>query len=336
MGGLAIENLRSFDPAGLFLDPATLGSFAIDKSVYDQVDKTLKFFIELEDLGYKLSLTPTEVGDIDGRKSKFVKRINEFADFKRDITTHGTPGDFVKTWSSGMVSLTDEIQRLFRTSLIFLRQQAAPKDVADAIQSALEAQTRYGELSRLSEDLNKKLSSKIEELGQKENEVVSGHGKLGAAQLAVHFAKQASEAHIEANKWNHYRQFAFWTLLVLIVSFFIVALVKPTKFDLDYWTHYGFLKLAFVSLMTYAINFFGKNFKVHKNLELINLHRANVGNTLREFLDAGPDEGARSEFLKQGTEAMFKNIPNGMIGKNDPGDKGPFIDIYNSIPGFKG
>ena len=105
----------------------------------------------------------------------------------------------------------------------------------------------------------------------------------------------------------------------------------------DFFTiQYGAVKLALLGPLSYAIGFASKNYNANTHLEVINKHRKNVAETLRDFLSSKPEPDDRSVLVRSGADAMFRGSATGYVSKGDAGGSSESVgNLVNSILGNK-
>jgi len=303
-----------------------------------KLEKLKKLFEEFEDLDYKNSLTDNEVANVDSRKKRFLEFLNRIKDF--DISTDSAnPRQVHDNIENEIKALYDDSFQSLKTSLIYLRQEAALKSkdeeaLKEQQKKALQAENAYKKLSE-------KLQQEINALDARKKEVEDSYGEVASKQLANHFAKQANDYDKSSIIWLTKRDKIFkWIIGIVVFNFLLYIFLfifgdilgKISVTVSDFFTiPYGAAKILLISFLSINLSFRSKNYNIESNLLAINKHRKNVAQTLEDFLSTNPEKDIRSQMLKQGTEAMFKYESAGFITKKDSPDSGGVYEIINNI-----
>jgi len=94
-------------------------------------------------------------------------------------------------------------------------------------------------------------------------------------------------------------------------------------------------KLFLVSVISYAISFCSRNFRVSSNLTESNAHRKNIATTMELAADSETiSEVFKETIYREGAGALVKHLPIGYLGsKQEAADKGPTHELITGILG---
>ncbi|OGC11287.1 hypothetical protein A3K48_02045 [candidate division WOR-1 bacterium RIFOXYA12_FULL_52_29] len=291
-------------------------------------------FGEFAELQYKTILSKPEIDDIDNKKTRFVDYIKRIDSFNLN---HPNPKPLHDQLEGEIERYSNETIQQTKTNLVYLRQEAALKskdeeELQKQQKAAVQAEIVYKELAL-------KLQNELENLKQKKAEIETTHGEIASVTLAKYFEKQANEDRASMEKWLGNRDKTFWFLIGLIAFNFIVyfgilmmksigiIVFGPESF---FTLEYGLAKLALLSVVSYGLGFASKNYNVYANMYAINTHRRNVAQTLQDYIATNPEPEAKSEMIKEGTEAMFKHMPIGYIGRLEGKDTNAVYEVINN------
>lgn len=332
------ESLDKLSIKTLALNKEKFGTLTFDES-YPLLEKLQKLFIELEELGYKDIISQPEIAQIDQYIEQLLNHLKQLAGF--DLST-GFNKDMHDGFENTVKSFYEEVFRNLRNILVYLRQEAALKsqDVKELQKQqkvAVQAEKEYKTLSN-------QLKEKLEALEKREGEVEAKHGEVAAVIFGKHFESQAKEYTQRAKDWEVRRTNFFKWLLFIIIGNLGLYLFLFISDKLVFWPNfapreiftveYGAVKLALVGLLSYAIGFASKNYSANSHLEIINKHRKNVAETLKDFLDSKPEQNDRSVLVLSGADAMFRGSATGYVSKGDPGGNSePIGSFINSLWG---
>jgi hypothetical protein len=299
----------------------------------EYLSKLQGLFREFTELQYQTILSKPEIEDIDNRKVRFIDYLKRIDGFNLN---HSNPKPLHDQLEGEIERFSNETTQQTKTNRVFLRQEAALKskdeeELQKQQKAAVQAEAVYKELSN-------KLQNELENLKQKKTEIETTHGEIASVTLAKHFEKQANEDNFNMNRWLGIRDKTFWLLIIIIVFNFLIyfgilifkSLGKITFGPESFFTlEYGLAKLALLSILSYGLGFASKNYNVYANMNAINTHRKNVAQTLQDYIATNPELEAKSEMIKEGTEAMFKHMPIGYIGRLEGKDSNAIYEIIN-------
>ncbi len=317
------ESLPNLDIKSLALNKEKFGSLAFD-AVYPFLGRLQNLFKELQELSYQDALSQPEVSQIDQYIDSFVNHLKQLASFDLSV---GFNKDQHDNFETNTRNFYDEVFRNLRNNLVYLRQEAAlksqdAKELQKQQKAAVQAEKEYKVLSD-------KLKQQLEALGKREQEVEVKHGEIAAITFGKHFEAQAKEYVQRARDWEARRIIFFKWLLFIIIANLGVYLYLFISDKLDFWPNfppkeiftieYGAVKLALLGLLSYAVGFASKNYSANSHLEIINKHRKNVAETLKDFLSSKPEPEDKSVLVRSGADAMFRGSATGYVSKGDPG-----------------
>lgn len=332
------ESISNLDIKGLALNKEKFGSLTFD-AVYPLLERLQKLFAELQDLSYQDELSQSEVSQIDQYIDSFVNHLKQLAAFDLSVGFNKEQHDNFETNTRNFY---DEVFRNLRNNLVYLRQEAALKsqdikELQKQQKAAVQAEKEYKVLAD-------KLKQQLEALEKREQEVEVKHGEIAAITFGKHFEAQAKEYAQRARDWEARRIIFFkWLLFIIIVNLGIYLYLFISD-KLDFWPNfppkeiftieYGAVKLALLGLLSYAVGFASKNYSANSHLEIINKHRKNVAETLKDFLSSKPEPEDKSVLVRSGADAMFRGSATGYVSKGDPG--GNSEPVGNFISSFLG
>jgi len=328
------ENLRQINIKELALKKE-FGAFAFENA-NKKLEKIRNWILELEALDYKNELPENIVNNINNLIEEFLGHLKWLQAF--DITTSGNAKQDHDSFESRIDGFYNNFVNLILTSLTYLRQEASlkskdKKQIQKEQKELIQVRKQYDSIiSQLSEELNK--------LRKEKNKIESTRGEIGATKFGKHFEYQASEYEKATVKWLKARDNWFSWLLKIIIANLVVYFYLFVANKLKWWPNfppkefftleYGLVKLALISLLSYAISFSSRNYNVNSNLVALNKHRKNVAETVDDFLASGIDKEYRSKIIDQGTEAMFKHLPIGYLPKMESKDEGPVSSLITT------
>ncbi len=343
MEEIKVENLKTLEIKQIALDKDKLGGLTFDK-VYPLLDKLIKVLVDFDDLNYKEFLTIEEIKRIEGYKNSLIGFVNRIKDFDpaKDTSFNKEAKDRLET---EIENFYNDTTKSLREPLTYLRQETTlksqdAKNLEEQKKATIQAEKVFKDLSvELQEKMNQ-LKTKINQLKTQKSEVEKGHGDLGATRFGLYFEKQAKIYSEKAHGWLKTRNWFFGFLLGIIIVNFIGYFylfityklgIKPNLSPSEFFTiPYAVAKLVLLSTISYGVGFCSKQYNVNSHLSSTNKHRQNVADTLNSFLSANPDR--KSEMLKNGTEAMFKHISTGYIGKNESKEQGNIMyEVINKV-----
>lgn len=338
---ITIELLPNLDIKTLALNKEKFGTLTFDES-YPLLEKLQKLFIELGELGYKDSISQPEIAQIDLYIEQFLNHLKQLAGF--DLST-GFNKDMHDGFENTVKSFYEEVFKNLRNIIVYLRQEVAlksqdTKELQKQQKAALQAEKEYKILSE-------QLKQKLETLEKREQEVEIKHGEIAAVVFGKHFEAQAKEYAQRAKDWEAKRTTFFKWLLIIIILNLGLYIYLFVSDKLNIWPNfppkeiftleYGAVKLALLGILSYAVGFTSKNYSANSHLEIINKHRKNVAETLRDFLSSQPEQQDRSVLVRSGADAMFRGSATGYVSKGDPGvNNEPVGNLINSLLGKGG
>jgi len=316
------ESLNKLSIKTLALNKDKFGVLTFDGS-FPLLEKLQKLFIELDELDYKNSLSQPEINQVDQYIEQLLNHLRQLASF--DLAT-GFNKDMHDGFENNIRGFYDEVFRNLRNILVYLRQEAAlksqdTKELQKQQKAAVQAEKEYKVLSN-------QLKQKLDALEKREQEVEVKHGEIAAEIFGKHFESQAKEYAQRAREWETKRSVFFKWLLFIIIGNLVIYLYLFISDKLGIWPNfppreiftieYGAVKLALIGLLSYAVGFASKNYSANSHLEIINKHRKNVAETLKDFLGSKPEQNDRSVLIRSGADAMFRGSATGYVSKGDP------------------
>lgn len=334
------ESLNKLIIKTLALNKEKFGVLTFDES-FPLLEKLQKLFIELDDLDYKNNLSQPEIVQIDQYVEQFLNHLKQLASF--DLAT-GFNKATHDGFENNIKSFYDLVFRNLRNFLVYLRQETAlksqdAKELQKQQKATIQAEKEYKILSD-------QLKQKLETLEKREREVEIKHGEVAAVVFGKHFEAQAKEYAQRAKDWEKKRTIFFTWLLIIIIlnlSLYIYLFVSD---KLNIWPNfppneiftleYGAVKLALLGIFSYAVGFASKNYSANSHLEIVNKHRKNTAETLRDFLSSQPEQQDRSVLVRSGADAMFRGSATGYVSKGDPGGSNePIGNFITSLFGSR-
>jgi len=326
------EPLETIKIDELTLDPK-FGSL-IFQNANKKLEKIRKWLIELDQLDYKGQLPENIIEQINNEAQKFDQHIEWLRNF--DITTSGNP----KADHDSFEGQIDAYFNSFYNNLVVSHLNYLKRESEN--QSA-DKRKLADEQKQLSE-IRKSYEKIVEDIRNKTEQISKAKVEQAAKSFGKHFEIQAKINQTEANKWLIKRNSWFWCLMIVIsinLIFYIYLFITfkigtwPFMKPSDFFTlEYGLVKLAIISLLSYAISFASRNFNVNSNLVSLENHRKNVAETLNDFLITELEKDDRSKIVEKATDAMFTHRPIGYLPKIESRDEGPvssFINLINPL-----
>ena len=364
------ENLKTLEIKQIALNKDKFGALTFDKA-YPLLHKLRKIFVEFEELGYEELLTQDEINDVNNKREQllaYIKRIHDIhpetdASFNKDVRDQ-IENEIEGFYNGTVRHLRNNLIYLRQEAVLKSKDE---KSLQEERKTVLQVRKQSEEIL---DQLKKELRAVREEkrvVRKEKKEVEEAHGEIAAKVLAYHFAKQANDYTKEAKGeeiddskikgrykywkrlwkkikrnggWLKKRSLFYWALIIIIslnfITYFTIFILnKLEKIPLEtgdiFTIEYGIMKIALITLLSWGLGFASKNYNIYSNLEAVARHRKNVAQTLDDFLATNPDEKARSQMIKQGTEAMFKHLPTGYIPKSEQKSEGPIYEIINNI-----
>ncbi len=290
---------------------------------------------ELDELDYQNNITQPEATGINGQKQELINLLKQIDQFDIAVVNSQQIHDDIE--NSIENHYNNAIPQL-RSILVYLEHRAALKSKDKA---GLQKQQKAAvQAEKIYKELSVKLQNEFKRLRRRKKVVEEAHGEIAAIYFGKHFENEAINSSKSADRWLRRRDKLFKWLLGIIIGNFIIYFClfvvnklgwsgfSPEEF---FTPQYGIVKLALLAILSYAIGFASRNYSINSNLEATNKHRKNVAETLTDFLSTNPDEKARSQMIKQGTEAIFKHLPTGYVPKSEQKSEGPIYKIINTI-----
>ncbi|TSD05294.1 MAG: hypothetical protein Greene07147_615 [Parcubacteria group bacterium Greene0714_7] len=319
------ENLKVLEIKQITLNKDKFGALTFDKA-YPKLHEIRKMLVEFEELGYVDLLTSDEVNEVNSLKSQllhYVQRVNDLnpeTDATFNINVRDSLENEIDNFCKGAT-------KQLRANLVFLRQEAARKSTDQ--QSLAEEQKAATQARKQTEETLNLLQQKLEKLNEREQQLETTSGKVGAKALAIHFNTETILYQGRADGW--FKAVVISYLLLVVLTLGIVAYY--TWWHQGGWAaltwQEGTAKLALLAVSWYAVSFFIRSYNVNSHLAAVNRHRTAVAGTLEDFLASNPS--ATGEMLQNGTDAMFKHAAIGFITKAEKDSGNPLLEIVNKI-----
>lgn len=329
------ENLRKININTLTLKQE-FGALVFDNA-HKKLVKIRNWITELEDLDYQNELPVNLVNSINNFVEEFLNHLRWLENF--NITTSGNPKQDHDNFESRIDDFYNNFISTVLSSLTYLRQEAEKKSkdkrkIYSERKELVQVRKQY---DAMISDLKLQLKS----LQQEKNKIAATHGEIGAVKFGKHFEREELKDDRKAIKWLELRDYWFRVLLYIIIANFVIYFYLFIANKLSWWPkfppkdfftlEYGLVKLALLTLLSYAISFASRNYNVNSNLSTLNCHRKNIAETLNSFLATNPEKEDRSKILTTAAEAMFKHQPIGYLPKIESKDDGPVASIINNI-----
>lgn len=336
------ENLENVEMEKIALDRERFGTLTFD-SILSRLNELKDIFVDFQRFGYRELLTDSIASQVDQLFSQFLEKINWLRTFN-PASSGNVTGD-KQAFEQQIQDLYTQAFNQIVPALNHLRYRAISKNPKqqELAKLQLEAGNARAEYQKITEELR----NKINELESQKQQVENTSGEIAARTTGKYFEAQAKTHAEEKNKWASQRATFFYILLGLILAniilFFVLYIwgdvlnkisIKTTSI---FTIPYGVLKIAMVSVLSYAVSFASRNYRINAHLESVNKHRKNVAETLNKYLEAGPSPEDKTIMLQQGVSAMFQHLSTGYDDGNDAkSDDGPVKEIVKFIPTIKG
>ncbi len=334
MNSIDSNNYREVDIKALAMD-AKLGELNFEAST-PLLLELRKSFSDLDLLNYKTKLSGNEVQQIDAKKDTFIRILNRIKNFS-----------LKKNTTNEYALINRETERLYEQTMTYIRSPLLWlwKDAESESRTKQNYQEQLKEVSQLktqSKELINNLQKEIDKLQKEQAVVESTRGEVAAVKFGKHFESQGSEFETARNKWSKNRSIFFYILTGLIginIVGYIYLFVSTKTFlpgfePSEFFTlEYAVAKISLLAVLSYAIGFASKNYNINAEQLVINKHRKNVAETLTDFLDTNPESEIRSEILRSGAEAMFKQQSPGYVKKGN--EDGPVQEMVTKVNGFR-
>lgn len=198
--------------------------------------------------------------------------------------------------------------------------------------------TGVEQADKLINELRKRVDSELEEFKQKKGELDSitqiARDTAAQAGVAHHAAvfKEVAEDHTKASKrWL----IAAATLIAITISVALTILYFfPTFGDLKEAAIIQRIitKLIILSSLYYAALWAAKNYRTHRHLSVLNLHRHNALRTFEAFVKAASkDDQTKNAVLLETTRSIFAPANTGYIGGDEESTNNRIIEIFKSV-----
>lgn len=323
-----IKTIKETNIKNLALD-AKFGEANFESSL-KYLDPLQQTFIELFDNDYKSFFIDNESNNIENIATQFVEYIKQIKGFDPKNS------DF----SSSRSAFENNIKGFYQGNISTLRQYAT--SLWHNVQKSTPDQKRLQSLlSELQKDKSKSAEI-IEEYKNQLELLKAGNiakAQAGVMKLGSYFNSQANKHENEIIKWLKYRRYTLIVFFIVLVSIFVWIFLGnqtiPVQCRKDTFcvVQLSLVKIVFLSLLTYMLSFFSKNYEVNASLNVVNQHKANVAKTIDELLAVQQPDDVRSEIIKQGVGAIFQHVPDGYLsGKEHKTELNIISDIANKIP----
>ncbi|MFA6531250.1 MAG: hypothetical protein WCT32_00055 [Patescibacteria group bacterium] len=331
------DNLKNIDIQKLALNKDKLGTLTFD-AIYPKLEELRDIFADFVMHSYKDVLPDEQAKAVDSLLTQYLERLNWLKAFdpsqSSDVT--GEKNNFEQM----IIELYNQVFRNIISSLIHLRQRSLQKNPKQRELVAMQAEVTKARKEY--QQIIEELQGKISQLETKSDEVSKAKGEIAAKTTGKYFESQVKIHSAEKERWKVDRDKYFKWLMRIIVANIVVYLILFLVGDIGGWRiktgtvfniQYGILKLALVSLLSYAVSYASKNYRINAHLESVNKHRKNVAETLNDFISAGAESDERTIMIQQGVNAMFQHLPTGYDNYNDTkSDTGPIYEITQSVP----
>lgn len=334
---ITIESLKDVDIESLALDKEKFGANIFEEA-HPQLEELKEVFVELQELGYKKYLLEDEVRQIDQKLKKFIEYLRELASFD-PAEDPSFSGNTRENFEQQINNFHKSTIKTLRSPLTYLRQQVALESKDE--QELQEERKAVAKAREQSEKLLGQLREEYKKLKEETAEVEQAHGEKAATTFGKHFESQANEYAGRASDWFSDRKTMLkWLFGVIIVNLILYFFLFITN-KLDVWPNitttefftleYGIVKLALVTLLSYVVGYSSKHHRVNLALEADNLHRKNVAETLKDYINSIPVEHReeRVSLTKTGAEAMFTNPSDGYSRTRV--EDGPVREIVTNV-----
>ncbi len=338
---LVPENLKTIEIKQIFLDKEKFGALTFDKS-YETAHNTRKMLVEIQELGYRDKLTINEVRQIENDINRLLQLVNEV--FSKNPETDPNFNINVRnSLDDSIINTCQDIQVRLREKLVYLRQELALSKP-----ESRDLQEEQKELTKIRTEYEKTLSDlqkKIEALTVEKKTIENTQGEIAATRFGKHFEDQSNEYDVVAEEWLLKRDNILLVLEIVISVNFLAYIIIFIGWKAGWWFNfppssfftidYAVIKISGILLLSYILSFNSKNYSINKNLSTKNKHRKNVADTVNSFLESTTDQDLKSQILKEGAEAMFKDGGTGYLGKMNEKDHSPIEQITYIMPNKK-
>ena len=311
---------RLLDLESICLD-ARFGDLQFLNSV-NFLEKMKEDIVELEDFDYRQYLTTSEINNIESARNQFNDLIKQISDF---TISQPNPLDVRNNIQNSVVNFyQSSFASLTRSSLIYLRQQfkldnKTEKELQQTIISAKKLETE--------------LQSKLEKIKEDQASVIKGSGIVSSKYLSKVFKEQANKSEGKILLWSNLILGLSIGLLILVIGlFFIYFFFIRNLNDKGAITEFAVFSTLGVATIFYYLRFSIRNYNVLNHLTQSNSHRANVAETLENYISASNnDQEVKLALLKEAACAMFQSDSTGYLNKDQIEASSPVKEMINTI-----
>jgi hypothetical protein len=310
------QPLEKMDIKSLAVDSERFGPLGFEKSL--PVLETLReVFVDFAKFGYETRL-PSNLTEFFRRdRERFTEYLIRLSNF--DLRSDPDFRSKHDSFENEIQSFYQDFFQRYGFWITYFRQDTERKS---ADRKAVEKER---ELLMEARKQSEALLEELKKLKEEKERLQSTKGEVAAKKLAIHFKSEAEKYQSAARKW-------FFFIVIGYLGI-IWAVICHTRFD--NWAGISWQsavsKGVFFAALWYGLSFLIRNYNINSHLAAVNRHRTAVANTLEDFLASGPS--ATGEMLQNGTQAMFKNVSIGFVGKAEKDSGNPILEIVNKVAG---
>lgn len=326
------DNLENVDTEKIALNRERFGALVFE-TIFPKLEELKEIFVDFQKHSYQ-NLPEEQKNLVDSYLNSFVEKLNWLRQF--NPAQSGDVNGEKSNFENQINDLHRSVFRELMPSLTYLRYRTISKrpEQKELAKFKNEAQNAKTEFQKISQDLKEKIAT----LEAQKEEVSRTKGEIAAKTTGKHFERQAKEHATEKAKWALQRERYFNILLGIIVAILIIYVILLLWGDVNklFNIQFAVLKIAVIAILSYAVSFASKNYRINCHLESINMHRKNIAETLNDFISSNPTPEDRSAMMQSAVSAMFQHLSTGYDSQDPKKDNGPAHEIIQFIPKVKG
>lgn len=177
----------------------------------------------------------------------------------------------------------------------------------------------------------KKSSEILKEMERALKSTQDSAAKSGVTKYSALFKDESGIHKTESTFWLK------WTIAIItsivIASIILIIFFPESGSDSSQIVQYTISKIIILSALFYGLNLCNKNFKAHKNNEVVNKHRQNALATFETFSNAaGSDIQTKNAVLLEATKTIFSNQQTGyLISSNESDSSNRIVEIIKGV-----
>lgn len=278
--------------------------------------------VELEDYDFRTALTQFEVNQVEQARRQLLSYISQIQGFS------------IAQPSSTQIrnNIIQSIQSYYQNSFASQTRQALLY-LRDKIRlSTKNSEAEYRKLAKELQTLVTEVKQEKAKLEKDKVSVEQGRGVVSAKYLSAQFDQQATNADIEADKWQRWVvKLAVGVVIAVGISAFVYAIFIK-NIDSSGRIEYGVFSATFIASIFFYLRIVLRNYNITKHISTGNKHRANVAATLEGFLaQANQDQDLKAALLKEGSMALFQTDSTGYLTKDQIEVSTPIREVINTV-----